>query len=182
VLGFVEKPPRDEAPTNWINAGTYVLEPSVLDRIADGRKVSVERETFPAMVDDGGLWAVKSDAYWVDAGTPATYLQIQLDLLDGRRGTPVDGIAADAVIADGSHVQRSVVMAGASIAAGAHVHDSVIAAGASVGERAMVEGSIVGPDAVVGAGARVSGLSMIGTGAILEAGAMLEGGRVPEED
>ena len=51
VEAFIEKPPPAEAPTNWINAGTYVLEPSVLDRIPGGRKVSIERETFPAMVD-----------------------------------------------------------------------------------------------------------------------------------
>ena len=74
------------APTNWINAGTYVLEPSVLDRIPTGRKVSIERETFPAMVADGTLYALQCDAYWVDAGTPATYLQVQLDLIDGSRG------------------------------------------------------------------------------------------------
>ena len=182
VLGFVEKPPRDEAPTNWINAGTYVLEPSVLDRIPDGRRVSVERETFPAVVADGGLWAVRSDAYWVDAGTPATYLQIQLDLLDGRRGAPVDGVSADATIAPDAHVHRSVVMAGASVGAGAHVHDSVVAGGAVVGDRSVVDGSILGTDAVVGAQARVTGLSMVGTGAVVAAGSTLDGGRVPEDD
>ena len=88
VTGFVEKPPRDEAPTNWINAGTYVLEPSVLGRIETGRRVSIERETFPAIVADGGLWAVQSDAYWVDAGTPETYLQIQLDPERSGRARP----------------------------------------------------------------------------------------------
>ena len=51
VEAFVEKPPRDEAPTDLINAGIYVLEPSVLDRIAADRRVSIEREVFPAMVD-----------------------------------------------------------------------------------------------------------------------------------
>ena len=53
AAGYVE-PPADEAPSNWINAGTYVLEPSVLDRIPGGRKVSIERETFPAMVTEIG--------------------------------------------------------------------------------------------------------------------------------
>ncbi len=52
VTAFVEKPPRDEAPTNEINAGTYVLEASVLARIPEGGRVSIERETFPAMVRD----------------------------------------------------------------------------------------------------------------------------------
>ena len=99
VRGFVEKPPRDEAPTNWINAGTYVLEPSVLDRIPGGRKVSIERETFPALVADRSLYALQSDAYWVDAGTPATYLEVQLDLLDGKRGDARAGIDSRTSIA-----------------------------------------------------------------------------------
>ena len=49
VEAFIEKPPADEAPTNWINAGTYVLEPSVIDRIPAGGRVSIERSTFPEM-------------------------------------------------------------------------------------------------------------------------------------
>ena len=182
VLGFVEKPPPGEAPTNWINAGTYVLEPSVLRRIVPGRRVSIERETFPSLVADGGLWAVRSDAYWVDAGTPLTYLQIQMDLLDGVRGEKVDGVATGASIAAGATVEHSVVMNGASVAAGAVVRNAVVSPGASVRADAVVEGSIVGPGAVVGERATVTGLSMIGERAIVDAGSVLVGARLPESD
>ena len=48
----------DEAPTNRINAGTYVFEPSVLDRIAGDRRVSIEREVFPLMAEEGRLYAL----------------------------------------------------------------------------------------------------------------------------
>ena len=85
VVAFVEKPAPGTAPTNLINAGTYVFEPSVLDRIAAVGKVSVERDTFPALVAAGTLFAVASDGYWIDAGTPATYLRANLDLIDGTR-------------------------------------------------------------------------------------------------
>ena len=182
VEGFVEKPPRDEAPTNWINAGTYVFEPNVLDRIEPDRRVSVERETFPALVADGRLWAMQSDAYWVDAGTPATYLQIQLDLLDGVRGTTVDGVHPTAEIAADADVERSVVMAGAQIATGARLRDAVVSAGAVIGAGAEVDESIVGPGARVGDGARVEGLSLIGDAAEVAPGARLDGARVPESD
>jgi mannose-1-phosphate guanylyltransferase len=53
VVAFVEKPPPGEAPSNLINAGTYILEPEVLDRIPDGRPVSIERETFPDLATRG---------------------------------------------------------------------------------------------------------------------------------
>ena len=88
VTAFIEKPPRDEAPTNLINAGIYILEPSVLGRIAPDVRVSIERETFPAMVADGTLYARGSDAYWLDTGTPDAYLRAHRDLLNGRRSGP----------------------------------------------------------------------------------------------
>ena len=75
VEAFIEKPPRDEAPTNYINAGTYVFETSVLDRIPADRRVSIERETFPALVESGTLYALGSEAYWLDTGTPDAYLR-----------------------------------------------------------------------------------------------------------
>jgi mannose-1-phosphate guanylyltransferase len=179
VEAFIEKPPRDEAPSNWINAGTYVFEPSVIARIPDGRKVSIERETFPALVADRSLYAVQSDAYWVDAGTPETYLQVQLDLIDGVRGTEA-AIAARASVGAGASVDHSVVMADATVAAGATVRDSLLMPGATVEAGATVIGSIVGPGSTVGAGATLTGLTVLGENVVVESGDHLEAARVPE--
>lgn len=75
VERFVEKPAPGTAPSNLINAGTYVLEPSVLARIPAGERVSIERATFPAVAADGGLFAMATDDYWLDTGRPEFYLQ-----------------------------------------------------------------------------------------------------------
>ncbi len=75
VIAFVEKPPLDQAPTNLINAGTYIFEPSVLDRINARGRVSVERDTFPALASEGTLFAMPDDAYWIDTGTPQAFLR-----------------------------------------------------------------------------------------------------------
>lgn len=182
VLGFVEKPPVGEAPTNWINAGTYVLEPSVLQRIETGRKVSIERETFPAIVADGGLWAVQSDAYWVDAGTPETYIQIQLDLLDGVRGPAVDGIASDASVDPSALIERSVVMSGARVGPNAVVRGSIVSMNAVVGSGAVIEGSVVGPGASVGAGSKLTAMTILGQDANVEDNASLAGAKIPESE
>jgi len=179
VEAFVEKPPPGTAPTNWINAGTYVLEPSVIDRIPDGRKVSIERETFPAMVEDGSLFAVPSDAYWVDAGTPATYLQAQLDLVDGVRGTPERAINERSRVSTDADVSHSVVMADVVIETGATVQDSVLLPGARVGSGARVHGSILGFGASVGAGSSLTELTVIGDRVSVDAEAALVASRVP---
>jgi mannose-1-phosphate guanylyltransferase len=181
VIEFVEKPAPGTAPTNWINAGTYVLEPSVLDRIASDRKVSIERETFPAMVADESLYALHSDTYWIDAGTPDTYLRAQLDLIDGIRANeiavlPSDEIdssalvensvlGADVVIGNGTIVRNSIVMDGVTIGPGVRIHDSIIASGARVG-----------PDS------HISDLTVVGAGVEVPAQSELTGARLPESD
>ncbi|MEE1564903.1 MAG: NDP-sugar synthase, partial [Acidimicrobiales bacterium] len=139
VTGFIEKPPADEAPCNWINAGTYVLEPSVLQRIPPGRRVSVEREVFPAMADAGTLFGFRSECYWVDTGTPETYLDVQLDLMDGVRGPARSGVDDAAEVHTGAMVRRSVIGPGAVVAEGARVCDSVVMAGSNIGEGAVVD-------------------------------------------
>lgn len=178
VQAFVEKPPREEAPTDLINAGTYVLEASVLGRIADGRKVSIEREVFPAMVADRSLYAMSGNTYWIDTGTPPKYLQSQLDLLDGVRGEPADGVHPTAQIAEDAKVVRCVVGAGAVIESGAIVHDAVLLPDARVGEAAVVERAVIGQGAEVGAGARIDDLAVLGDGAVVGAGLRVSGGTV----
>ena len=182
VTGFVEKPPAGAAPCNWINAGTYVFEPSVIDRIEPGRRVSVEREVFPTMADEGVLYGVRSEAYWVDTGTPETYLGVQLDLLDGVRGPARSGVDDAAEIHPGATVRRSVIGPGAVVAEGSRVCDSVVMAGSRIGEGAVVDGSLVGRNATVGRDARVLGLSVVGHGAEVVAGEHLTGDCRPEQD
>jgi len=178
VLGFIEKPAPGTAPTNWINAGTYVFEPTVLDHIAAGRRVSVEREVFPALAETGRLFAWESADYWIDTGTPATYLQAQLDFLDGRRGPALCGSDETATV-DGI-VERSEIGANCVVETGAVVRNSVLLAGAHAAAGAVIEGSIVGWGATVGAGATVRNLSVIGHGAKVPAGEALDGVTFPK--
>lgn len=179
VTAFIEKPPPGEAPTDLINAGTYVLEPSVLDRIEPGRRVNVERVTFPAMVSDGSLYAFDGDAYWIDAGTPSTYLAANLDLLSSRRGEPERGVHQSAAVA--GRVECSVVGPRCEVAEGASVQGSVILPGTVIRRGAEVRDSIVGQNVSVGEGAIVEQLSVIGDSVVIPAGARLAGRRVPEE-
>jgi len=205
VTAFVEKPPPGEEPTRLINAGTYVFEPSVLDRIADDRRVSIERETFPAMVADGTLFALADPAYWLDTGTPEAYLAAHWDLLEGRRAdvAPVTGatkigphcwvlgipriagdvlppalVADGAVVERGASVERAVVGRSCFVAAGAHIEGSVLMEGAIVSAGASVMGSLVGPGARVGEGSVVRPVSVIAAGAMVAARAVVDGERV----
>ena len=208
VKAFVEKPPPGSAPTSWINAGTYLLEPAVLERIPPGLAVSIERETFPRLLEQRGrMYALGTDDYWLDVGKPETYLQAHADVLAGCLGEPPspgareqsDGIWVQGdvdVAADATLVSPLFLGAGATIGSGARVAASTVGARCDVGRDSVVEGSvlldgaqiavgarvrssIVGPDACLESGAVVLDQSIVGAGAHIATGTTLAGGRVP---
>jgi NDP-sugar pyrophosphorylase family protein len=168
VTAFVEKPPRGEAPTDEINAGTYLLEPAVLDLIPAGRIVSIERETFPAVIAGSKpLYAHTTTDYWIDLGRPEHYLQAHRDILDGRlRLDPL----ADPEAHRGRFWLRGDTDIPPGIVAPAYTGEGVtLAPGATVGPYA-----VVGTEARIGAEATVTS-SVLWTGAIVEAGARVDG-------
>lgn len=208
VIAFVEKPAPGKAPSNWINAGTYVLEPEFLDRIPPRLNVSVERETFPRMLEQPRLlYGFPSDAYWLDIGTPEKYLQAQADVCRGCVGSPpapgateraadvwVQGevfIAPDARIegpallgvgarvATGAVVVGSVLGRGAVVEAGASVVRSVLLERAHVSAGSTVTDSVVGSDVVLEPEAAVSDSTIVGAGATIASGTRISAGRVP---
>jgi mannose-1-phosphate guanylyltransferase len=176
VRRFLEKPSPGETLSNLINAGTYVLEPSVLDDIEPRARVSVERTVFPRLVDRGSLYGYPTDHYWLDAGKPDEFLRANLDVLRGVRGNPVNGVHRAAIVDPGSIIVESVVGPNAQIAAGARVIESVLLADARVDEGALVERSIIA--GTVAAGATVAD-SVIGRGYTVRFGTHVAGVRLP---
>jgi mannose-1-phosphate guanylyltransferase len=202
VTAFVEKPKRGEEPTDEVNAGTYLLEPEVLDVIPAGRSVSIERETFPALIAAGRpLYAFTTGDYWIDLGKPEAYLAAHRQIFDGamplgiERGVDGPGAAGvpAAVIVPPVFIGRGVTIAGSAmvgpytvlgdgctVASGARIIDSVLWDDVTVGEGASVEWSIVASGARIGAGATVARGSVLGHDAEIAAGASLdENARVP---
>ena len=103
---FIEKPEPGEVDVNTINAGTYVMEPEVLDLVPPDVAVSVEREVFPELVGNG-LYGRAERVSWIDIGTPQSYLEANLAEM-GQNGT----IDPSAVIDPAAEVRDSVVGAG----------------------------------------------------------------------
>lgn len=207
VVAFVEKPPKGKAPTDWINAGTYILEQSVIERIPGRLNVSIERATFPRMLEDGGrLFAVQSDAYWLDIGTPEAFLRGNADVLSGRIGGSIapgaiersPGIwtqgevvidpeaelvapvllGAGSVISSRAHIENSVVGAGCRIGRGARIVRSVVLDRACLGTQVQVVDSVVGAAAVLEDRALVADVTIVGEKMVVSAGAKVAGERL----
>lgn len=134
VTAFLEK--MDNPVTNSINAGCYVFHPSVLDRIPLGEVVSIERETFPALVESGRpVFGYKEQAYWLDVGTPAALFKGSRDLITGGYQ----------------------VMAGSQIDPSAEITGkSSLGKGVIVGANVKIDDCIIGDNVTIGEGAKLS--------------------------
>ena len=156
VERFVEKPPNADglgpAPW-WVNAGAYVLDPSVLDLIPADQMVSIEREVFPLLVGKG-LIACQAEGYWRDIGTLESYLAANADAIGGQLHTRIGG-SPTALLVDPT----------ASVATDAQLIAPVlIGAGAEV-----AAGATIGPDAVIGASSRIGPGSIVRIAVVLDA-------------
>jgi len=176
VRRFVEKPQPGDTDSNLINAGTYVFEPSVLELIEPGVPISVERNTFQLLVGAGGLAGVSTTDYWIDTGRPDQFLQANLDLIRGVRGTTPAALATTAVVSSDAVVIESVVSEGVVVGPGATITGSVLLPGARIEAGTTITGSIVAGR--VGAGAVVEAC-VIGAEFSVVAGSVHVGQRLP---
>jgi mannose-1-phosphate guanylyltransferase len=136
--------------------------------------VSIEREVFPAMVADGVLYALRSDAAWIDAGTPGSYLEVQLQLAE-RTGWVPRGVD----VHTSATIEASVLRCGATIGPRAHVRRAVVGHDTVVEADASVCRSILGDGVRIGAGAVLDGLCIIGDGESVPPGARLHSAVLP---
>jgi mannose-1-phosphate guanylyltransferase len=154
----------------------------VIERIPEGRAVSIEREIFPELVGDG-LYGYAAAGYWVDIGTPRRYLEGTWDLLAG---------VVDSTLPDRDETGSLVYEGGLTI--GAHIGpQAVVGRHCSVGSDSSVERAVlhdrvaVGADCalrecVVAEGARIGDGAEVRAGAVIGKGARIAPGAVVDED
>lgn len=177
VERFLEKPPEDEITGDTINAGIYVLEPSILRRIPENGPQSFERELFPALLREGvPFYAYLHRGYWQDIGSPQKYLEATFGIISGRMKLPAYPLKAcppndwekkqvtiDAcsildggcVVKPGVVIENSVIGADCRVEDGALIKDAVVWAGTRIRPHARVERAIVGRQCHIGEGARL---------------------------
>jgi mannose-1-phosphate guanylyltransferase len=181
VEAFLEKQPGP-APTNRINAGTYVLEQSVIEMIPAGRAVSIEREVFPKLVGNG-LYGFPFDGYWIDIGTPDRYMEATYDLLAGRVESDLpprdetDSLIYDASITSGARIgPLSVVGRHCSVGDRTSVERAVLHDNVMVGHDCAISEAIVGEGARIEDGVRLEPDAIVGAGVHVAAGTVVESG------
>jgi NDP-sugar pyrophosphorylase family protein len=165
VRRFLEKPNPDEITCDTINAGIYILEPETFDRIPKDQPYSIERVYFPSLVERKETFvAYVYRGYWIDIGTPAKYMQVHRDIMDGTyQAAPFAGQAPGFISMDGARVEDGVDIHGpcfidaeAIVKPGARIGPySVIGRSCHVEEGAHVEGAILWANNWIGRDAQV---------------------------
>ena len=206
ILRFVEKPAPERVTTNWVNAGTYILEPDVLRYAPAAEHFMFEGGLFPRLLQEGeALYAFRSDAYWTDMGTPPAYLRLHEDLLRGSVGgellgaperpgvwaNPSCDIAESAalepplLLGAGCEIAANACLwgpltlgGGCVVEAGATAGNAVVGRNSRLGAGSVVEGCILGEGVVLGPGSRVGPGCMLGDGARVSAGVALAAGSI----
>ncbi len=148
ITRFQEKPKREEAFSNLINAGAYALEKEVLDLIGDGF-VSMEREVFPKLLDRG-MYGYEFQGHWVDCGTRENLLNAFRTLMGGSLDVSKTCVSEGATVRGPAVVRDEAVVAGASIGPSTYVSRRCV-----VGPMSTVEGSVLYEDVRIGSRCRV---------------------------
>ena len=172
---FVEKPV--EFVGNRINAGIYILNPSVLERI-ELRPTSIEQETFPAMVKDGELHSMDLEGFWMDVGQPKDFLSgtcLYLSSLAKKNSKMLTSpsepyihggnvmIDESAKIGKNCKIGPNVVIGpNVIIGDGVRLQRCVLLQGSKVKEHAWVKSTIVGWNSTIGRWARMENVSVLG--------------------
>jgi NDP-sugar pyrophosphorylase family protein len=183
VKRFIEKPKPEDAvkkKLSNINAGIYVLEPSIRKLISRNENRSFEYHVFPDLLQNKHeffAYQLKSD-YWRDLGTPENYLSAHMDFLAGRIAgfelQPLD----QADIATHSHIERSLIGEDCVIKPNVDIVNSVLGPGVHVEEKARIENSVIWSHTRVASFASVNGAVVarschIGRNAVVREGSVL---------
>ena len=163
IKRFIEKPAKGTAPTNYINAGIYVLSPQIYQYIPKGQAVSMERDVFPKLAAEGKLFGHIFEGIWMDIGKPDEYLAANNRILDLAAATQKrqkiahsqlnKPVALDSRVSVG---KKSVIGPYATIGKntvigqGAQISNSIIFPHASIGDFCTIDGAIIGEGVTIG--------------------------------
>ena len=159
VKSFLEK--MENPISNLINAGCYIFNRQIIDKIPQDKVVSVERDTFPNLLaNNAKVFGYLDNSYWLDIGTPAALVKASADLITG------------AIISSATpkHASDNLISPSAQIGSGSLINNgSVIESEVVVESNCQISGSIIGSGAKIGSNCRIID-SIIAPGAQIEAG------------
>jgi mannose-1-phosphate guanylyltransferase len=169
IKKFIEKPTKEHAPTNLINAGIYILDPKIFNYIPKGKYCSIEREIFPTLAKENKLFGHIIEGLWMDIGKPEEYLQTNKTILDklyekNKLKQPKNietkkPVAIDrGVIIGKKTIIGPYTILGKNVTVGnnAQIYNSIVFPDAKIGDNTIINGAIVGENAIIGKNVQIN--------------------------
>jgi mannose-1-phosphate guanylyltransferase len=149
ITKFVEKPKAEDAPSDLINAGAYLLEPQVLNYIEPGKLVSMERQIFPQIIQKTGrFFGYKFQGHWIDVGRISSYISVHTHLLETQQKMFVTG---EQCAIQGT-LKHSCTGNMVSIGKNTTIESSILFDGVTVGENVSLDYCVIGEHGKIGDG------------------------------
>lgn len=192
IARFVEKP--QVYVGNKINAGIYIFNPSILNRI-ELKPTSIEKEIFPKMAEEGQLYCMVLPGFWMDIGQPKDFLagtNLYLASLEQVKSSLLatgEGIIGSVLIDPSSKVGKAVIGPNVTIGPncviedGVRLKNTVILEGVVVGANSWINQSIIGWKSRIGKWVRIQNVSVLGQDVHISDELFINGGRIlPHKD
>ena len=187
ICKFKEKPTAEEAFSNVINAGLYIIEPEVLALVPEGEKFDFSKQLFPMVLEKGWpMYAKTIDGVWFDVGHPSELIRAQHTLIQQRTSLPFplpDGdfignsfMSSSAEIL--GEIEGSVVSSMSRIESGSTLKDVLVMSGSKIGMNCRLINTVVGEGVQIGSECTLVNV-ILGDGVVVEAGSVLKDCRIP---
>ena len=144
ICKFKEKPTAEEAFSNVINAGLYIIEPEVLALVPEGEKFDFSKQLFPMVLEKGWpMYAKTIDGVWFDVGHPSELIRAQHTLIEQRASLPFPlpegDFSENSFIACSAkmngEIEGTVVSSSSHIEYGSVLKDVLVMSGSDSGQR-----------------------------------------------
>ena len=176
VVQFKEKPKVEEAFSNVINAGLYIIEPEALALVPAGEKYDFSKQLFPKLLEMGWpIYGKKIDGVWFDVGSPSELIKAQQALISRRKSLPFlmpkgqvcgsEGfefknskslgenlgsvISSGVKVGNKSVVSNSLIMSNSIVGVNSHIEQSVIGQNVSIGDSCKILNCVIGDNVIV---------------------------------
>ena len=193
IKDFIEKPPREKAPSNIVNAGVYVFEPEILEYIPSKKPSKLARDVIPRLVEEGQVYGYIHEGLWNDIGVPEDYYRANMRALKYfypqgyiSRSAEIDSSAEviqPVYISDNVKIERNarigpftIIGEGARIGEHTYISNSIVFSEVIIESSAVVKGAIIGERTIIGRWSRLEDGVIVGDEVVIDEAILLNRG------
>lgn len=188
VHQFIEKPKKEDAPSNFINAGIYMMSPEIFDYIPSRKKFSTEKSVFPILATEKKLFAYNYQGVWFDIGAFEDFrlankyylekIALKKPFIQGKVSVNISSdLMPPVLVGHGSTIEDnvcigpySIIGARNTIKRGSVIEDSILFDDVHIGENSVLKGCILGDGVIIENNVKVGEKAILADGVTVNSG------------